>query len=337
VTTRALLPLVALVVACSGADAKKSAEPEPVLVADLASRATPLQCDSVPGFPELAGSVEEASVSAWGTLIVVDKLSRTVNLFDGKLQPTLTLALPRDGPGAVLAAVSATLDGDSVLYIADQLGRRIQVYGTDGVYRRTIPTDFWPARAHFYHGSLYATATVMAEGATSLIQRLDGLRWVRLGVPPRPASDYLMRATANMLAVAEHGPRLLFAHQFVNPVGYVVADASLREVTLPIADVYREDVGFMPTAPFEETTMARVVVPAMALAPARDGGLLYLTRSGRREDDAFERALVEVDSSYAFVRAWSTWIRAGHLIAERERNAVLLIDAEDVWYRCPLT
>ncbi|MFW6202215.1 MAG: hypothetical protein ACOC8B_06540 [Gemmatimonadota bacterium] len=350
--TRPILLVGALFVSACGSDA-----PDVRFIDDFIARSDLVECGPAP----IAGRGEVLDAVALGdtALLALYGSTRELVAYDARLRPAHVVPLAREGPAGVAEPVSAALGRDGIVYIADRGARALKrldlARGTD---RGAIRLPFTPHRVRTDGGGrvlvtplvlgdepswlLYAIADAEAVGggdAGGDVGGDDGPEPTPVRVPPTRYADLTVNALANMtLPAAMPDGAVIAVHQFLVPAAFraTAPDAEPVRHALPLPDGVRATVGRVPTTPITEERLGEIATAATALGVDRArGGLLYLTRTGRADDAASEKAIVRLDRELDYERSYILDVNATQLAYLADRGIALVADEEGTWHSCP--
>lgn len=327
--------LVLLFAGCGAGEA-----PGPAFIEDFLGRAESLACEPVDELTSRESVVEEVSTIDDSTFMVMYAHDREIVVYDDSFRERWSVRFDVDGPTGVRLATSATVVGDSIVYIADRPLQRLKRLDRRGLDRGMVQLDFPPERVQARGAGLLVTPFVMGARPRWLIHDVIGETAAARHVRTARHSDPVLGTLANMTVIATYPDgRAVVGHRFVVPFAHVIpADKSERTVAMPIPlpDGLRSSMARLPRDPISEENADEVPASVLAAAPDHHGGdLLYIARTGRRIDDRFEKAIVRVDPELRFRSAYLPGVNAIHIAYLANRSISLIADEEDRWYQCP--
>jgi hypothetical protein len=335
--TRPPLPLLILAAhACAASDAGDA-----VFIPDFTDRSMPIECTPVPSLTAREASVTDVAMLGDTAFLVLYGLDRELAVVGQDLVPRRLFGFAEDGPTGVLGPTSATIAGDSLVYIADQKRMALRRFDLAGQDRGTIRLDFAPDRVLATDdGRILITPLVVGRHPRWLVYAIDGEDATPLGIPAAHYANPAVNALANLARFAAFPDgRVVATHTTIVPYAYTLSpgDASPPDrAPLPLPDDVRPLLGKLPAASLEDDRLGELLVATIATAPdTRSGDLLYLTRSGRTVDGRPEKAIVRVDPGLRYLRSYLLVVNAIHLAYLAGPQLTLVADEVDQWYRCP--
>lgn len=330
------LPLIPLFAACAASDAA-----EPVLIEDFIERSVAVHCESVPSLNARESSVANLATVSDSMLLVLYEYDREIAIVGPDLEIRTVVAFEAEGPTGVRRPVSATLVGDSLIYVADQSRQALKVLDFDGRDRGTVNLPFPPQHVQAGPGGVYITPFVMGPHPTKLLYRLVGAEAVPVDVATVRYGDVGINALANMAAVATFPDgRVVVTHDFVVPFAHRVdgkdgGDPPER-VPVPLPAATAAALRRLPSGPLPEAGAGELPVAVLSTAPdAASGDLLFLTRSGRYVDGGYEKAVIRLDAELGYRRSYLLDVNAIRMAYLADRGVSIVVDEVDQWYTCP--
>jgi hypothetical protein len=275
------------------------------------------------------------------SFLVLYGQDREVVIVGPDLSPVRLIELRAEGPDALDMPSGAALLGDSLLSVADQTRMRLKIFDLDGRERETIPLDFAPLGLWRAGERLLITPFVIGNHPRTLLHVLDGSQPRELPVPAARYSDGMVTVMANTASVA-HFPdgRIVLTRVVVIPFAHVLtmdsaASAEPTRIPLPLPDGVRDRYGWLPTSRVTQADGTRLLFGAIASAPDETtGDLIYLTKTGRTNDDGGEKAIVRVDSELRYRRSYLLDVNARHMVFLAGQGISLVANMEDEWHSC---
>lgn len=321
-----------LLAACGG-------EEVPAGIADFDARSPVVRCERAiaPDPPLASASVIQAVDDS--TFLVVDALAREVVVLDGALERRRTVSVPEHGPGSAAELTGAALSGDSLLVVLDAGRQRLVGLTPTGHELWTMPTVFPAQRVAFAGPRLLVAAFGMDPRVSSLVHELEGRGFRSLDVPIEPNPDALSRMFMNGVTIVGHADGSAFVmHELVVARAWRLdRTGSPQRRAVPVSDGVVASLGRLPPMPLREEDLEHVAAPVLGAAPTGDGGVVYLTRSGGRSGAHTTKALVRADRELTYQASNRLDVNAvglAHLGADPA--AVLVVDPDLNWYRCPI-
>ena len=300
------------------------------------------QCVSIEALNARGSQVSDVVAATDSTILVLYGSERELVTYDAQLRPVAVLRFDPAGPRGVGQAVSAATDG-RLYYVADERYLAVKIFDARGEDRGTIRLDFIPRRIRAVGGSIAITPLVAGSYPATLLYELRHGRLVSRPIPTVHYQDGGLNAFANMgsLATFANG-RVVVMHETVVPFGYSLsfADATslTRRFAVPLPALQRPRMNKLPPTPLTEKSLGDVLTVALtATANPRTGHVYFLTRSGRKLGDAWEKMIVELDDQLRYSRSARVGgIRALHMSYAAARNSLLVVDDADGWFECKL-
>lgn len=330
------LLLVPLVAACGASDAA-----EPVLIEGFRGRSAAVHCEPVPGLSARGASVADVAPAGDSAILVLYGQEREVALVGPELGVRRVVRFAEDGPAGVAGPVSATLAGDTVLYVADQYRQALKLLDLGGRDRGAVRLPFPPQRVHATAGGVYVTPFVVGRHPARLVYRVDGPELEPVDISTRHYGDPGINTLANMAGVAAYADgRVVVTHEFVVPFAYEFrrgSGAAVRTVPVPLPSEVGALLRRPPERPLLDATPAELPVAVLAAAPdAGTGDLLFLTRSGREAAAGYpEKAVVRLDRELGYRRSYLLDVNAIRMAYLPERRISVVVDEVDQWFACP--
>ncbi len=329
------LPLIVVLTACAVSDAA-----EPVLIDDFVERSVPVHCEPAPMLTAREATVEDVASLGDSLLLVLYSEEREVAFVGPDLEVRHVVRFEEDGPTGVRAPVSATLLGDSLVYIADRSRYALKVLDLQGRDRGTVELPFPPQRVRAGSKGIYITPFVMGRHPARLVYRLDGLTVHPVDIPTVRYGDAAINTLANLAGVTPFPDgRVVVTHEFMVPFAHTFTEGEEAEavrlpVPLPVAT--GAALRTAPTKPLPEADAGELPVALLSTdADAITGDLLYLTRSGRMVDGRYEKAVVRLDSALGYRSSYLLDVNAIHMSYLAGLGMAVVVDEVDQWYTCP--
>jgi hypothetical protein len=328
--TTALLLLIALT-ACA------SNTPEaPVFIADFTARSTAVECEPIPSLTARGGEIQDVTMASDSTFLIL--YDREVALVGPDLEPRHLIPLDTAGPSGLQMPSGVALLGDSLLYIADKIQTKLEVLDLQGRGRGTIHLDFAPQHLQRVGDQLLITPFVISNHPRSLLFTLEGEQVRSLPVATARYQDGLVNIFANTAYVASYPDgRIILTRNLIIPFAEELtleAPVATR-IPLPLPDGMQDRYGWLPTSRVTEADANNFLFATLAAAPdQRTGDLIYLTKTGRANEQGNEKALIRVDSKLRFLRSYLLDRNAVQLAYLSEQNLSLIATTEDEWFSC---
>ena len=327
-----LSPVVMLLLAACGGE-------EPVvLIHDFAGRSDASTCASLPGPDPAPASVTQLQPHTDSTFLLIDADAREVGVLDAGARRLATIEFTEDGPLGVASLTDAAQSGDTLLVLADGGRRRLRGFDPAGRDLWMVELPFPPQRLAFAGERLLIAAAGMDTRLPSLVYELSGREAVPTRVPFATNADALGRMFLNFVTLQGYPDgTALVAHQFVQPRAWRIdAEARASFLDVPVPEQVVASLGYLPPIPFREEDLERIAAPVIAsAADPRSGGLLYLTRSGRKLGGHTEKALVRVDRDLRYVGSRLLAVNAVALAyLPGAPEIAIVVDDEQNWFRC---
>lgn len=330
--TTVLLLLVALAACASGIPE------EPVFIDDFIAHSTPVRCEPVPALNARRSKIGAvATLSDTSALILYDQ-DRVVAIVGPDLEPRHLIDFTSDDSDGIGMPSGAALLGDSLLYIADKTRMRLKVFDLQGRERKTIPLDFPPQGLWRAGERLLITPFVIGSQPRTLLYAMEDDRTSRLPIATARYTDGLINTLANSASVAYYPDgRTILTHAVVIPFAQVLnlETGPPTRAPLPLPDLVRERYGWLPTSRVTAADANRLLFATIASAPdQRTGDLLYLTKTGRSNENGGEKTIIRVDPELRFRRSYLLDVNAAHMAYLAGQGISLVANMEDEWYSC---
>jgi|GEM_PF-2385264 len=313
----------------------------PIFIDDFTEESLLVHCKPLPSLDRFGGSVKELRTLNDSTLLILYDDIPKVALVGSNLEVRneIDLAQPLSLNPPILS--SATMLGDSLIYIANQSGPEIEIIDLDGRARERIDLDFIPGSLASLGDTLLITPFVVGSTPSSLLYMSDRRSVGELKALPIPISRYrdpLARTLANTVrpTVLADG-HLVLTHLVIVPFAQLSdnLERGFERVPLPLPDIVQDRYGWLPTAEMSEEEAEEILVVAIAATPDLESGdLLYLTQTGRRVGSEGEKGIIRVDNRLRYKRSYIIDVNARGLAYLTESKSSIVTTMNDGWFRC---
>lgn len=326
-----------LLAACSGGGQ------EAVFVDNLVERSPSLVCEVADlGSPPAAVSRLRAMNDS--LLVAIAGGDRDILLLDDDLRVLTRIHWEKDGPVSLSDPSDAVLVGDSLLVIADRERARLAFLDLGGGDRGSLPLGFAPHRLLRFGRGYLVSAIALLPAQAELLYQVSDTSIRALGIPPLQVPDWQLKAMGNATVLEPvGGGRVILGHQFIEPVAHLLDvsaegdPSTVRQVGVPLPGGVRGAVGYLPERPFTDESLSKLLAPMLdAASDTVAGEILYLTRTGRRIGDHWEKALVRADRDLGYLDSFVLPVNAGRFAYLPRRHEIIAVAEDERWYRCPL-
>jgi len=278
-------------------------------------------------------------------LVAIATGDRDILLVRDDLLPLARIHWEKEGPVSLSDPSDVALVGDTLLVVADRESARLKFFDLQGGDRGTLPLGFPPHRLVRFGDGYLVSAIALLPTQSELLYRVSERAIHGLGVAPLHMADWQLKAMANAtVLVPVGGGRVILAHQFIEPVAHLLdipgsqdAPDAVRRVGIPVSDGVREAVGYLPERPFTDESITKILTPILeAASDTAAGEVLYLTRTGRRIAEHWEKALVRVDRDMGYLDSFLVPLSVGPFAYLPRRREIVAVADDERWYRCPL-
>jgi hypothetical protein len=310
------------------------------VIRDFVAKSVEVECSVVP-FPEGRGA-EVTYLTSVGdsAVLALSGESREVFLLDPELRTKWSVLFDRQGPRGLLNPQAAALVADSLLYVVDRPSLALDVFDLRGSPKEDLDVGIQPDRIASTPGGLVVTSLLapVRRGSLARFVSWDG-QTRDLPVDPLRFSDWRLETLANLMEVVSYpGGRIVLAHRFFEPRAFLTDDVrrgSFTPVAIPLPDGLARSVGFQPVPPFEEEELKRILPPVIdAAADTETGDFLYLTRSGRRLGEHFEKAIIRVTPDFRYRASYLLPVNGGLFAYRSRERESIVVDDWGRWHTC---
>lgn len=331
------LSLVPLLVACAASDAT-----EPKWIDDFVKKSVAVTCEPVPSLSAREAVVADVATLSDSTFLILYEQDREVVLVGPDLEPRHVVSFDSDGPTGVRRPSSATLVGDTLLYVADQARASLKVLGLDGSDRGSVSLSFPPQQVRSMGGEVFVTPLVIGRHPGHLLYRVEGDKVASLGVRAARYGDLSVNVLANLAGVAVFPDgRLVVTHEFVIPFAHELrfdGASGVRRVPVPLPKEVGARLGRSPKGTAEDIRSEDLPVAVIsAVADGRSGDLVLLSRSGREgRHGIFEKAVIRLDAGLEYRGSYLLDVNAIRMAYLAAQRVAVVVDEVDEWYTCPV-
>ena len=309
----------------------------PSQLPDFVANARTLQCAAVHAEhgDQTVEDVVQVTDSTFAALYARDRL---IILYDAALRPIRSWRFDQAGPRGLARPDGFALLNDSMVYVTDRGNLNIRLFAPTGDPHWTIGTDFLPHQLTLIGGKLVVSAFVSGLHRKAL-HVVDGDSLVDLQLPLATLPDKGLESLANMFELTSRADgSLVIAHSFLVPRLHVrTAGGRIETRTLAVPDEAAKSVRYVPDMPLSERDILLVYINVLSAASSPGGEYLYLTRTGRLEEDRPQKALIRLNRDFEFVKAYLLPDAKIDHLAWLNRGTTVVLTVEDgPWLTCPL-